>query len=232
MVGDALFGTGHGRTFMLIEAATVFLALIGTTLSCINTGARVTYAMGKDKEMPDSLGMLHEGNLTPHRAIWTLAIISAIVGCLTVVVYFGDGSAPTDSAIAALPHGFWSSFGYTTHDKMAALPNTFLTITLASNFGTFLLYMLSCLTSIVCFHGHKQFSFIKHLVIPVFGLLANLACMAFYLIGPFMGYGTKMEPLLALGIAIVWGAYGGIYFVRSSKAAGRTTLMTTRAGAA
>ena len=232
MVGDALFGTGHGRTFMLIEAATVFLALIGTTLSCMNTGARVTYAMGKDKEMPDSLGMLHSGNLTPHRAIWTLAIISAIVGCLTVAVYFGDGSAPTDSAIAALPHGFWSSFGYTTHDKMAALPNTFLTTTLASNFGTFLLYMLSCLTCIICFHGHPQFSFVKHLVIPVFGLLANLACMAFYLIGPFMGYGTKMEPLLALGVAVVWGAYGGIYFLRTSKAAGRTTLVTSRAGAA
>src|SRR5215475_7487880 len=52
MVGDAIFGTGHGRTFMLIEAATVFLALIGTTLSCMNTGARVTYAMGKDAARP------------------------------------------------------------------------------------------------------------------------------------------------------------------------------------
>jgi len=29
-----------------LKALTVFLALIGTTLSCINTGARVTYAMG------------------------------------------------------------------------------------------------------------------------------------------------------------------------------------------
>ena len=56
LVGDALFGKGHGRTFMLVEAATVFLALIGTTLSCMNTGARVTYAMGKDNEMPDSMG--------------------------------------------------------------------------------------------------------------------------------------------------------------------------------
>ena len=51
-------------------------------------------------------------------------------------------------------------------------------------------------------------------MIPVFGLVANLACMAFYLVGPFMGYGTKMEPLLALGVALVWGIYGGIYFVR------------------
>ena len=228
MVGDALFGAGNGRTFMLVEAATVFLALIGTTLSCINTGARVTYAMGKDQEVPEHFGMLHSKNLTPHRAIWTLAIISAVVGCITVVMFFGDGAAPPDSAIQALPHGFWSSFGYTTHDKMAALPNTFLTTTLASNFGTFLLYMLSCLTCIVCYHKHPQFKLVRHLLIPVFGLLANLACMAFYLIGPFMGYGTKMEPLLALGIALVWGIYGGIYFFRISKTSGRTTLIKDR----
>jgi amino acid transporter len=229
MVGDALFGAGNGRIFMLVEAATVFLALIGTTLSCINTGARVTYAMGKDQEVPEHFGMLHSKNLTPHRAIWTLAIISAVVGCITVVVFFGDGAAPPDSAIQALPHGFWSSFGYTTHDKMAALPNTFLTTTLASNFGTFLLYMLSCLTCIVCYHKHPKFKLVRHLLIPIFGLLANLACMAFYVIGPFMGYGTKMEPLLALGIALVWGIYGAIYFFRISKSSGRTTIIKDRA---
>ncbi len=125
MVGDAMLGPGRGRIFMLCEAVTVFVALIGTTLSCINTGARVTYAMGRDKDALESFGVLHSRNLTPHRAIWTLAAISAVVGCLTVAVYFGDGAAPADSAIQALPHGFWSSFGYTTHDKMAALPNTF-----------------------------------------------------------------------------------------------------------
>jgi APA family basic amino acid/polyamine antiporter len=231
LVGNHLFN-GHGRAFMLIEAFTVFLAIVGTTLSCMNTGARVTYAMGKDKELPDSMGALHSSNLTPHRAIWTLAVISAIVGSLAVIMAFGDAGAPSDATIASLPHGFWSSFGYSTHDKMAALPNSLLTITLASNFGTFLLYMLSCLTCIVCFHKHPQFKFLRHLVIPLFGLLANVACMAFYLIGPFMGYGTRMEPLLALGIAAVWGIYGAIYFFRSSKATGRTTLVTSRAGAA
>ena len=228
VVGDALFGPGRGRIFMLVEAFTVFLALIGTTLSCMNTGARVTYAMGKDQEVPEHFGLLHSKNLTPHRAIWTLATISAVVGCVAVVMAFGDAGAPQDATIQALPHGFWSSFGYLTHDKMAALPNSLLTITLASNFGTFLLYMLSCVTCIVCFHKHPSFSFIRHLVIPVFGLLANLACMLFYLIGPFMGYGTKMEPLLALGIAAVWAIYGGIYFVMSSKKSGRTTMVTAR----
>jgi APA family basic amino acid/polyamine antiporter len=228
MIGDTLFN-GHGRAFMLVEAVTVFLALIGTTLSCINTGARVTYAMGKDNEVPEHFGMLHDKNLSPHRAIWTLAVISAVTGCIALLMVFGDGGAPTDAAIAALPHGFWSSFGYLTHDKMAALPNTLTTITLASNFGTFLLYGLSCFTCIFCFHNHPSFNFVKHLLIPVFGVVANLVCMAFYLIGPFMGFGTKMEPYLALGIAAVWAIYGGIYFIISSKRTGRTTLVTSKA---
>ena len=81
----------------------------------------------------------------------------------------------------------------------------------------------------VAYHGHPNFSALRHVAIPVFGLLANLACMAFYLIGPFMGYGTKMEPLLALGIAAVWAIYGGIYFVRSSKSQGRATLIEAKA---
>ncbi|MGA2337383.1 MAG: APC family permease [Terriglobales bacterium] len=227
IVGNHFFA-GHGRAFMLVEAFTVFLALIGTTLSCMNTGARVTYAMGKDQEAPEHFGMLHSKNLTPHRAIWTLAIISAVVGCLAVGMAFGDAGAPADSAIQLLPHGFWSSFGYTTHDKMAALPNSLLTVTLASNFGTFVLYALSCVICIVAYHNHPKFKLVRHLLIPVFGLLANLACMAFYVIGPFMGYGTKMEPLLALGIALVWAIYGGIYFFRISKSSGRTTMIKDR----
>jgi len=231
VVGDALFGPGRGRIFMLTEAFTVFLALIGTTLSCMNTGARVTYAMGKDQEVPEHFGMLHSKSLTPHKAIWTLAIISAVIGVFSVVLAFGDAGAPTDAAIQALPHGIFSSVGYTTHDKMAAMPNSLLTITLASNFGTFLLYALSCITCFVAYHKHPKFSVLRHLLIPLFGLLANLGCMAFYLIGPFMGFGTKMEPLLALGIAAVWGIYGGIYFWRNSAKTGRTTMIKVRASA-
>src|SRR5579883_3295969 len=232
VIGNAIFGPGNGRIFMLAEAFTVFLAIIGTTLSCMNTGARVTYAMGKDDELPDHFGALHSANLTPHRAIWTLAAISAVIGVVGVSIPFGDAGALSDATIQALPHGFWSSFGYMSHDAMAALPNSLLTITLASNFGTFLLYMLSCIICMVAYHKHPKFSTLKHFFIPAFGLAANLACMIFYLVGPFMGYGSKMEPLLALGIALVWGIYGGIYFIRTSKAAGRTTLITPEARSA
>src|ERR1700680_838351 len=231
VVGDALFGQGHGRTFMLIEAITVFLALIGTTLSCINTGARVTYAMGKDQEVPEHFGLLHDKNLSPHRAIWTLAAISAVTGCIALLMVFGDTAAIADSAIAALPHGLFSSVWFaTTHDHMALFPNTLTMIVLASNFGTFLLYMLSCVICLVAYQGHPNFSALKHFLIPIFGVLANLICMLFYLIGPFMGYGTKMEPFGALGIAAVWAIYGAIYFSRSTRASGRTTLVERRVG--
>ena len=200
MVGDAIFGPGNGRTFMLVEAFTVFLALIGTTLSCMNTGARVTYAMGKDDELPAASGMLHQQE--PDAASRHLDPGGHFRGGRLhrgIHVSFGDAGALTDATVKALPQGFWSSFGYMGHDAMAALPNSLLTITLASNFGTFLLYMLSCVTCMVAYHDHPKFNFVKHMAIPVFGLLANLACMAFYLIGPFMGLRHQNGTAAALG---------------------------------
>ena len=63
-------------------------------------------------------------------------------------------------------------------------------------------------------------------------MLANLICMLFYIIGPFIGYGTKMEPFGALGIAAVWAIYGAIYFTRASRATGRATYVVSREGRA
>jgi amino acid transporter len=228
IVGDALLGHGNGKYFMLAEAFTVFLALIGTTLSCMNTGARVTYAMGKDDEAPEHFGVLHAGSLSPRRAIWTLVAISAVIGVVAVSLVFGDAGAPSDAAIKALPQGIFSSWGYLSHDQLAALPNSLLTITLTSNFGTFILYALSCFLCIVAYTGRPDYSFVRHTLIPGFGLLANLVLMAFYIISPVFGLGTFKEPLLALGIAAVWGIYGAIYFLRSSKAKGKEILLTSK----
>jgi APA family basic amino acid/polyamine antiporter len=228
IVGDGLLGQGHGRYFMLAEAITVFFALIGTTLSCMNTGARVTYAMGKDDEAPEHFGMLHEKSLSPRKAIWTLAWISAVIGVIAVSLVFGDAGAPTDATIAALPKGLFSSFGYLSHDQLAALPNSLLAITLTSNFGTFILYALSCFLCIVAYHKRPDHNFLIHTLIPGFGLLANLVCMGFYLAGPVFGLGTSKEPLLALGISAVWGIYGAIYFLRTSKKKGKSILLEAK----
>jgi basic amino acid/polyamine antiporter, APA family len=227
ILGNALLG-GHGQAFMLIEAFTVFLALIGTTLSCINTGARVTYAMGRDEEVPEHFGMLHGENLTPHRAIWVLATISAVLGAYAALYFFAGSAAPDDKTIATLPHNLWYAIGMSGNAYLTALPNGLQLVTLVSNFGTFALYGLTNIICIVAFREHHEFSGMKHMVIPIFGAIANFACMAFYIIGPIEGLGSVKEPLLAVGISIVWGIYGAIYFVRSSKKKGKATIMVAK----
>ncbi len=227
LAGTWLFGSyAAGKAFMLVQAFTVFLALIGTTLSCLSTGARVTYAMGRDEEVPSHFGLLHGKNLSPHRAIWTLAVISVIIGIVTVSVYMGGQS----TAPAALDkHNFWYSFGIFSPDMYVKLPNTLVIVTLVSNFGTFLLYMITCYIAMVAFREHHSFNGIKHVVIPILGLLANLSIMLFYLIGPFTVAGMSWkEPFIALGVCALWGIYGAFYFLKSSRAKGREVLLTSK----
>src|SRR5579885_1256631 len=227
LVGNALLG-GHGQAFMLVEAFTVFLALVGTTLSCINTGARVTYAMGRDEEVPEHFGLLHGRNLTPHRAIWTLATISAVIGAYAALFYFAGGAAPDDKTIASLPHNVWYSLGMGSNAALSSMPNGLLLVTLTSNFGTFLLYGLTNVICIVAFREHHMFHGFKHVVVPVFGAIANFACLAFYIIGPLEGLGSVKEPLLAVAISAVWGIYGAVYFIRNSKRRGKETILVAK----
>jgi amino acid transporter len=226
IVGTWIFGSpAAGKAFMLVQALTVFLALIGTTLSCMNTGARVTYAMGRDKEVPEHFGMLHGEKLTPHRAIWTLAFISAIVAIVSIAFNFAGPAALADDVIKGLPHNFWYSFGIFSHDTAAKIPQSLLVVTLISNFGTFLLYMMTCIVAMLAFQEHHMFNTFKHVIVPIFGLLANLACMLFYLVGPFTVPGmSAKEPYVALGGVALWGIYGLVYFRSSSKAQGKAIL--------
>jgi basic amino acid/polyamine antiporter, APA family len=234
LVGAWMFGSPEaGWWFMLVQAITVFLALIGTTLSSMNTGARVTYAMGRDEEVPSHFGLLHGKTLTPHRAIWTLAAVSAAVG-IFAVLFYACGPFVTDVAAAQKTtddirenfRGPWYSFGIFDGETAKRIPNSLLVVTLTSNFGTFLLYMLTNLIAIVAFVEHRTFNTFKHVVIPLFGLVANLVCMLFYLIGPWFVTGMSWkESYLALGVAAVWGIYGVWYFRSTSRTKGRTTLV-------
>jgi APA family basic amino acid/polyamine antiporter len=229
IVGTWAFGSAKaGTAFMLVQAFTVFLALIGTTLACLNTGARVTYAMGRDEEMGAHFGLLHEKSLTPHRAIWTLGIISIFIGIVTVLLYLG-GTTP-----AALDkHNLWYGFGIFSPDTYAKMPNTLVLVTLISNFGTFLLYMTTCIVAMVAFKEHHSFHGFKHVVVPVFGVIANFICMLFYLIGPLPVNGSSLvpgmswkEPYIALGVVAIWGIWGFAYLKQRSKAAGKPIFIS------
>ncbi|PZV15051.1 MAG: APC family permease [Pseudanabaena sp.] len=79
ILGDTILG-GHGFALVLIMAISVLLALIGTTLSSLSTGVRITYAMGIDGELPKIFGKLHRQFRTPHIGIIFLTLISAAIG--------------------------------------------------------------------------------------------------------------------------------------------------------
>jgi amino acid transporter len=84
IIGDQMLG-GTGFVLVLIMAATVVMALVGTTLSCFNTGVRITYSMGRDGEVPSLMGILHGRFLTPHWGIWLLVLFSAAFGAYGVL---------------------------------------------------------------------------------------------------------------------------------------------------
>src|ERR1700730_15404215 len=84
IIGNQMMG-GNGVAFATILAVTVVIALIGTSLSCLNTGVRVTHAMGKDTELPAVFGFLHGRFRTPHIGVIVLTVISAVLGSYGVL---------------------------------------------------------------------------------------------------------------------------------------------------
>jgi amino acid transporter len=84
IIGNTLLH-GKGLQFEQLMAATVVLALVGTTLSCLATGVRVSYAMGKDDELPGLFGSLHGKYNTPTWSILILTVLSGFIGAYGVV---------------------------------------------------------------------------------------------------------------------------------------------------
>jgi hypothetical protein len=88
--------------------------------------------------------------------------------------------------------------------------------------------MMTCIVAMMAFSEHHTFNTFKHVAVPVFGLVANLLCMLFYVVGPFFVPGmSPKEPLLALGLVGVWGVYGLFYFMSASKTQGRAAYLPT-----
>ena len=83
ILGDTLL-FGNGFLLQLIIASTVVMALIGTALSSLSTGVRISYAMGKDRELPTVFGFLHGRYNTPYLGIYFLTGISALIGAYAV----------------------------------------------------------------------------------------------------------------------------------------------------
>jgi basic amino acid/polyamine antiporter, APA family len=175
-VGNSMLGQS-GNAIALIVAVTVLLALIGTTLACLNTGVRVTYAMAKDKEMPGVLSLLHGRYATPHGGVITLTVVSALFGI------YGVKSV-----------------------------NTLTQITLASNTGTFIVYGMSCIITVVAFASRHDKHFIKHRLIPGLGALMNIGeLLGVIYIAVKSGGNSSKNAYIALGVVALWIVLGFIW---------------------
>ena len=176
LLGDnVLHGIGFG--FMITMAITVAIAVVGTTLSCMNTAVRVTCGMAEDRELPDMLGFMHGKFSTPHMALWVLVAVSSVIAAI----------------------GVRSVVGLTG-------------ITLASNLGTFVLYGLTCIWTVVAFKHRKDFSLLKHGIIPVAGLIMNVimivAILYLYIIG---NADAVSEAKICFWIAGGWAVVSLLY---------------------
>src|SRR6266545_47007 len=178
LFGDSLLG-GIGFGLTVTMAVTVALAILGTTLSCINTAVRVSYAMAKDQEMPEIIGLMHGKYATPAAATWMLVALSALIGALGVL------SVVTQTGLG-----------------------------IASNLGTFILYGLICIWTIIAFNGRPERNIFLHVIIPVLGLITNLLMVVtiFYLAFAAGGDSSK-EGYIALGVAAIWAVISAIYIV-------------------
>ena len=194
LLGNSLLG-GIGFGLMITIAITVGWAVFGTTLSCLNTAVRITYAMAQDDEMPEILNVLHGNYATPHKALWALVLFSCVI------------------AIVGL---YWGVVGLTG-------------ITLASNFGTFVLYGLTCFWAIVAFAQRPERGFIKHAIVPILGCVANVVMLAGIIYLYITGNPDSVEEAdICFAIAGGWALISIIYVLISSARKGKAVVGAAR----
>ena len=176
IIGNTLFN-GIGFGLMISMAITVAIAIVGTTLSCMNTAMRVSAGMAENLELPRMMSYLHGRFKIPHITLVILIAVTAIIGIV----------------------GVRSVVGLTG-------------ITLASNLGTFTLYGLTCAWTIIAFKKRKEFNILKHGIIPVLGVIANLimaiAILYLYIIG---NPASQTEAKICFVIAGSWALVSLIY---------------------
>lgn len=182
-IGDLLL-KGYGATLMLFIGFMIAIALLGGTLTAINNGVRISFAMALDEEMPDVLGLLHPQYATPYNTVILLSVVSAIIGAAGII-----GGLPV-----------------------------LMGIILASNLGAFLLYALLCILTMATFIGDPAFRFLRHIFLPVIGLLVNIGIVvAATIIGLGAGGVITQASVIAWGIAIAWLLVSAAYYFVKRK---------------
>lgn len=90
-------------------------------------------------------------------------------------------------------------------------------ITLASNFGTFVLYGAVCVWTFIAYKKRKDFNLFKHFVIPMGGLILNVAmCWGVVYLYTIGNADSQLEAKIFFYIAGGWGLVWFLYLFFTS----------------
>ncbi|AYF93060.1 APC family permease [Apilactobacillus bombintestini] len=168
-----------GRPMALVMDFAIVIGSFGSVLGIMNAGAYMIYAMGVNQYLPKKLGKFNEKLNSPARSIWLLTAIMAVAYLIFGVPYGAEVIYDNSSTLGVL---------------------SMLTV-----------YGLTCAGTMLYFHKHRdtiKHSFIKHVLIPVLGILVLLYPMWTNLY-PVPAFPGNLYPyLVVLWIIIGLVVYG------------------------
>jgi len=87
------------RVIMPYGALIMILGGLASTMSALNatiySSSRVSFAMGRDRDLPQILGRIHPRNKTPHWAIWLSGVLIILVAVALPVADVASGASIT-----------------------------------------------------------------------------------------------------------------------------------------
>jgi amino acid transporter len=158
---------------------------LGVLISAVNSQSRLIFNAGREGLLPRWLGRVHPTRRTPVNAIYAFVVIAAVIIAVWALLHLIGGDSGSMSAL-----------------------NFFVE---SSTMGTILLlvvYFLSNLALPFYYRRYRpqEFSIVKHLVLPVLGMIA-IAVPVYYLVKPGQSAPYDWFPYAALGVIIVSVAY-------------------------
>jgi amino acid transporter len=160
---------------------------LGVLISAVNSQARLIFNAGREGLLPRWLGRVHPTRRTPVNAIYAFIAIATVIIVIWALLHLAGGSKQSG--------------------QMNAL-NFFVD---SSTMGTILVlvvYFLANLALPFYYRRYRpqEFNLVKHLVLPVLGMIA-VAVPMYYLVKPGQSSPLNWFPYAALGVIVVSVAY-------------------------
>jgi amino acid transporter len=160
---------------------------LGVLISAVNSQARLIFNAGREGLLPRWLGKVHPTRRTPVNAIATFIAIATVIILVWALLHLAGGARQSG--------------------QMNAL-NFFVD---SSTMGTILILVVYFLSNLALpFYYRKyrpdEFNVLKHLVLPVLGMIA-VGVPMYYLVKPGQSAPLDWFPYAALGVIVVSVAY-------------------------